>query len=36
MVTAASDTLANAPLYEGSELQGAEDDRIGGDELWIL
>lgn len=31
-----SDTLANASTYEGSELQGAEDNRIGGDELWIL
>ena len=30
-----SDTLANAPLMK-DQLQGAEDNRIGGDELWIL
>ena len=31
-----SDTLGKCTAYEGTELQGAENDRIGGDELWIL
>ena len=28
--------VGKCTTYEGSELQGAEDNRIGGDELWIL
>ena len=31
-----SDTLANAPLMKDQSFKVTEDNRIGGDELWIL